>query len=149
ELGGGFRDRLYTKIPLDVEQAQLDCAQLQKPIESDHLRFVISREIYFIGVEPQTFRLAQAGQWMTLNRNVQVCADVFKLFEKTPNPDFLSGWLEAVKRGRELHPNESEVMALVRRCEGDHLFFVIPKNAPTEIPKCGASEIPMCGSSVH
>ena len=148
DLGHGFRDRLYTKVPLYVEEdVQFDCSRLrQPPPESDHTRLVIAQKIYFIGVDPQTLGLAQAGQWMMLNRGVQICAQGFKLFETTPQPDLLSRWLETVQRARELHPHESEVSVLVHDCGGDHLFFVIPKKVPPGVNACGTAEILPCGS---
>jgi len=65
DLGYGFGNRLYLKIPLRVEASeQLDCPRLLQPPEL-HLGptiIAIQERIYEIFVNPQVLRLAQAGQ---------------------------------------------------------------------------------------
>jgi hypothetical protein len=146
DLGYGFGNRLYLKIPLRVEQSeQLDCPRLLQPPEL-HLGptiIQIQQAVYEVIVDPQVLQLAQTGQWMNSNQQVHECVQRFKTFE--PGPP----WTGALQRARELHPSESEVAVLVRNCGEDHLFFVIPNKVPPGTVACGQADIFPCGTAPH
>lgn len=147
DLGHGFGDQLHTKISLGFEHAErLDCSQLMQLPQSDHTRIVISEKVHSFIPDPEELRLAKAGQWVTLNRNVLVCSQQFKPLKTTSSEGLLSGWSGQVLRASEPHPADSEVVVLVRNCGGDNVFFVVPDKVPAEIQMCGEADIPRCGS---
>jgi len=144
DLGYGFGNRLYLKIPLRVEQSeQLDCKRLLQPPQTGPLTIYLPETIYHLIVDPQVLRLAQAGQWMNSNQQVHECIQRFKTFE--PGPP----WEFALRRARELHPSESEVAVLVLNCGEDHFFFVIPNKVPLGTVACGQTDIPSCDTALH
>jgi hypothetical protein len=147
DLGYGFGDRLYLKIPLRVEQNErLDCSRLLKPpdmILGPVPIIPIQEPIYEILVDPQVIRLAQAAQWMNSSQGVYECIQRFKTFGQVHR------WAGALNRARELHPAESEVVFRVLNCGEDHLFFVIPSKVPSGTVACGKADVLPCGAAPH